>query len=41
MNEEEKKTENTEQLQKEIEEEIMSSYGAELLHRKQTCMVEV
>ena len=40
-NEEEKKAENTEQTQKEIEEEIMPFDGVELLNRKETCMVEV
>ena len=41
VNEEEKKAENTEQPQKEIEEEIMPSGGFELLNKKETCMVEV
>ena len=41
VNEEEKKAEDTEQPQKEIEEEIMPSDGIELLNRKETCMVEV
>ena len=41
MNEEEKKAEDTEQSQKEIEEEIMPSDGVELLNRKEICMVEV
>ena len=39
--EEEKKAENTEQPQLEIEEEILPSDGFELLNRKETCMVEV
>ena len=41
VNEEEKKAKNTEQLQKEIEEEIMPSDGFELLNRKEICIVEV
>ena len=41
VNEEKKKAENTEQPQKEIEEEIMPSDGAELLNSKETCMVEI
>ena len=41
VSEEEKKAENTEQLQKEIEGEIMLSDSFELLNRKETCMVEV
>ena len=41
VNEEEKKAENTEQPQKEVEEEIMPSNSVELLNNKQTCMVEV
>ena len=40
-NEEEKKAEDAEQPQKEIEEEIMPSNGVKLLNRKETCMVEV
>ena len=40
VNEEEKKAENIEQSEKEIEE-IMPSNGVELLNRKETCMVEV
>ena len=41
MNEEEKKAEDAEQPQKEIEEEIIPSDGVELFNRKETCMVEV
>ena len=41
VNEKEKKAENAEQSEKEIEEEIMPSDGFELLNRKETCMVEV
>ena len=41
VNEEEKKAEDAEQLQKEIEEEIMPLDGDELLNRKETCMLEV
>ena len=40
VNEEEKKAENIEQSEKEIEE-IMPPNGVELLNRKETCMVEV
>ena len=40
VNEEEKKAENIEQSEKEIEE-IMPPNGFELLNRKETCMVEV
>ena len=41
MNEEEKKAEDVEQPQSEIEEEIITSDGFELLSRKETCMVEM
>ena len=41
VNEEEKKPENVEQPQKEIEEETMPFDGVKLLNRKETCMVEV
>ena len=41
VNEEEKKAENTEQSENELEEEIMPSNGIKLLNRKETCMVEV
>ena len=41
VSEEEKKAEDTEQSEKEIEEEIMPSDGFELLNRKEICMVEV
>ena len=41
VNEEEKKAEDAEQPQEEIEEEIMPPDGVELLNRKETCMVEV
>ena len=40
VNEEEKKAENIEQSEKEIEE-IMPPNGVELLNRKETCMVEM
>ena len=40
VNEEEKKAENIEQSEKEIEE-IMPPNGVELLNRKEICMVEV
>ena len=40
VNEEEKKAENIEQSEKEIEE-IMPPNGVELLNRKETCMIEV
>ena len=40
VNEKEKKAENIEQSEKEIEE-IMPPNGVELLNRKETCMVEV
>ena len=40
MNEEEKKAENIEQSEKEIEE-IMPPNGIELLNRKETCKVDV
>ena len=40
VNEEEKKAEDVEQSEKEIEE-IMPPNGVELLNRKETCMVEV
>ena len=39
VKEEEKKVEDAEQSEKEIEEEIMPSNGVELLNRKETCMV--
>ena len=41
MKEKEKKAEDVEQSEKEIEEEIMPSDGFELLNRKETCMLEV
>ena len=41
VNEEEKKTEDIEQPQKEIEKEIMPYDGFELLNSKETCIVEV